>query len=333
MSNKIMKVIFFTTVLLSIILASCAPQAAATPASTDAPTATEVTTQPVVTEALAATEAPTNTATAPQPAVGGTFIFTSSQVPDTLDPQVTALAAAANVINLTNATLLAQDINGNFIPYLAESYEVSPDGLVYTFKLKSGLNFDNGDPITTTDIKYTFDRFLDPNFVTNASKAIVDYLDKIEIVDDLTIKFTMKTAKHSTIGEFAGRTFAPISKRAVEELGENFGRQPVGSGPYIFKEWITDEKIVLTRNPDYNWGPAYFEGANTGPWYFDTIEYRFINEYATLLAGLETGEINMGNVQAKDLPLIEGTGLFNMFNWPAGGVSYVIFNDRCRTIQ
>ncbi len=334
MSKRLVKSTLFFMLLASLLLASCTP--AATPTASTAPTGVpaESTSAPAPVATVAPTTAPVAEATAaptepakPQPSVGGTFVFTTNQQPDTLDQEKSALAASAKVFELINQTLITQDVNGNYIPSLAESWTVSTDGLEYTFKLKDGIKFHNGDPLKAEDIKYSYERYLDKDFVTNGSKTLNTYLKSIEVIDPLTIKFTINKPYHAVLGEFASRYYGPVSKRAVEEFGDEYGRHPVGVGPYIFKEWLTDDKIILERNPDYNWGAAYFEGANTGPWYFQTIEYRFINEYATMLAGMETGEIHMGVVQPKDLQVIEDTGLFNTLTWPAAGVQYVIMNN------
>jgi peptide/nickel transport system substrate-binding protein len=104
----------------------------------------------------------------------------------------------------------------------------------------------------------------------------------------------------------------PLEKAYVEEMGDDYGRHPIGVGPFRFKEWVTGEKIVLERNPDFNWGPAY---AHAGPAYIETVEFRIIPEYATQLAGLEAGEIDYMYLEGKDLQRIEETDQFQVFSF------------------
>jgi peptide/nickel transport system substrate-binding protein len=102
----------------------------------------------------------------------------------------------------------------------------------------------------------------------------------------------------------------PVSPAAVEQWGDEYGRHPVSVGPYKFKEWNTGEKIVMERNPDFDWGPDY---AHEGAWYVENIEFRIILEYSTIIAGLEAGEVDYAELQPKDVERIRETGQFQIF--------------------
>ncbi len=100
---------------------------------------------------------------------------------------------------------------------------------------------------------------------------------------------------------------------------EAFGRAPVGVGPYKVKEWKTGERIILERNPDYKWGSSATK--NSGAAYLDTIEYRIIGEYSTIVAGLQAGEIQFAGLQTKDVESIQTLGKYQIFTQPAKGLS------------
>jgi len=104
--------------------------------------------------------------------------------------------------------------------------------------------------------------------------------------------------------------YQPLSQKAVEAAGDDYGRNPVGVGPYKLKEWKTGEKIVLERNPDFAWGPAFL---HEGPYYIEFVEQRFIAEMSTAVAGFEAGEIDFGEIDGKDVERIKGTGMFEIY--------------------
>jgi peptide/nickel transport system substrate-binding protein len=115
-----------------------------------------------------------------------------------------------------------------------------------------------------------------------------------------------------------------VCKTAIEEWGADYGTHPVGVGPYVYEEWVTGTRVVLKRNPDYEWGPPYTHG---GPAYIETIEFRFIAEDATKLAGLEAGEVDQAIVAAKDLARFEDAEGYQVYSAAFAGISpYVAMN-------
>jgi peptide/nickel transport system substrate-binding protein len=106
----------------------------------------------------------------------------------------------------------------------------------------------------------------------------------------------------------------PLNQRVVEEAGDQYGWTVAESvGPFMFEEWVQDEKIILKRNPDFIWGAQLFEGANTGPYYIETIEWRFLPDYATVLAGVEAGELGYAAIEPKDLETVKATEMYQIF--------------------
>lgn len=313
-----------------LVLSACTP--AATPAATEAAPAaqTDAPTEAAATEAAATEAAATDAPAAPEgeAKVGGTYVLTSQEQPDTLDIQKSGFAITSGVLGWLGGSLITKDMEGNYIPYLAESWEVSEDGKTYTFKLRQDVKFHNGDPLTAHDWVYTFDRATADDFVSPVTADLLSAIAGWEATDDYTLVIKLDEPFFPILNTFTyGDYLAPYSKRAVEEAGEDYGWTTVTSvGPYMFKEWVNDEKIVLTRNPDYNWGPEVYEGANTGPYHIETVEYRILPDYTTQLAAFQAGEITAFSIQAKDLPAFENNPDFQLLTDLTTGYYYVIWN-------
>jgi peptide/nickel transport system substrate-binding protein len=320
-----MKKLLFATIIilmaLSFVLSGCTPAPAQ-----EVPPAASVETQEVASVPEATTAPtdvpPTAEPTAVGPQVGGKMVIVLAGDATTFDIQ--KMAGWGNLTDLMNATLVTMDPNTHqFAPYIAESWTISEDGLVYTFKLRQDVKFSNGDPLTAQDFIYTIQRALDPEIASPASSALWVPAVSYEAVDDYTLKLTLALPNYTFLLGLSGALAAPVSQRAVEEEGESYGMNPVSTGPYLFKEYEVGEKVVLERNPDYVWGPSWTHG---GPAYIQTIEFRIIPEYATQIAGLESGEIDMldvgAEIQYADLPRIRDDGRFQILErmdqgmWP-----------------
>jgi peptide/nickel transport system substrate-binding protein len=253
------------------------------------------------------------------PAVGGTLVIAQTVEPNTLDPHLSTTLSGEFVMHLIGATLVTMDAEGNVVPYLAESWEVSDDGLVWDFKLREDVKFHDGTPLTAQDYAWTLQRALAPE--TNAPFVgdLIggDAIASIEAVDDYTLRITYYAPYSFFLESLTNGGYTqPLLQSDVEKQGEEFGRHPLGVGPYKLKEWVVGEQIVLERNPDYTWGPEFTHG---GAPYFDTIVIRYIPEYATILAGLESGEIDYASISPKDLERIKNTDNFQIFESVTAG--------------
>lgn len=167
-------------------------------------------------------------------------------------------------------------------PALAESWELSEDGRIWTFHLRQGVQFHRGfGEFTAEDVKFTIERH-----IVNSGRNAVDYVnvESIEIVDPYTVRFHLLSPDAFflyTVGNYHGGYIA--SKRAVEELGEEqFRVNPVGTGPFQFSEWISKEKVVLTRFEDYWRGRPIL----------DAVEFIFMPDVNTRTLALQNGEID-----------------------------------------
>jgi peptide/nickel transport system substrate-binding protein len=315
---KTFRILFSLLVLLGLVLAGCAPQPVEETTMSEA-AATEA-------PAAAATEAPVVAATeAPVveigPQVGGNLVWYMGTEPDTLDWQKSALVATYNVDTYLSAALLALCPDNSIVPWLAESYTVSDDGLVYDFILRQDVTFTDGTPLTANEYAWSMNRALAEETQSPVTASNLGTVSSVEAVDDYTLRFTLSSPFAPFLFNMTDPGYmGPLSQAALESLGEDvFSRAPVGVGPYTAAEWVTGEHITLARNPDYNWGPSCYQ--NTGPYYIENITFRIIPEYATAIAGLQAGELSFAKVDTKDVQGFADAGNFTIFTQQAKGTA------------
>jgi peptide/nickel transport system substrate-binding protein len=183
---------------------------------------------------------------------------------DTLNPAVTqttngqfiAYPLICESMLHTNNYTLALD------PMLAESYEVSPDQLTYTFHLRHDVKWHDGVPFTAEDVKFTFDKIMDPKDDTAPVRSYFTTVKSCDVLDPYTIRFVTSERYFKTL-EVLG-TFLQIVPKHVFAHGNpsfdknEYGRHPIGTGPYKFVRWDTGARIVLERNDDYWGGPTHY---------------------------------------------------------------------------
>ena len=232
-------------------------------------------------------------AAAEQPQSGGELVFASWDEPISLDPHNTA-TAGLNADRLIFDTLVIQASDFKHYPALAESWEVSPDGKIYTFKLKRNAKLHDGSPVNAQAVKFSLDRVTGPGVKANFTISLTGVYETTEVVDDYTARVVMKQPFAPMLDGLADGYFAIVSPAAVEKYGKDFDRNPVGSGPYIFQEWQSKSHVSVKRNPDYAWGSTMFK--HQGPSYPDRLTIRLIPDSQTRMATLETGEIQVAEM-------------------------------------
>jgi len=253
----------------------------------------------------------------------GAITLAYQDEPPSLDPHVTR--SGGRELTLIGATLVAKDPqSGAYVPYLAKSWTVSDDGLAWEFTLRDDVTFHNGDPLTAQDYAWTFQRMIEPERQAPAMAAF-QALASAEAVDDTTLRLTLNAPYYALLESLELGFAQPLSQRAVEEAGDAYGRNPVGTGPFRFKTWESGNQIVLERNPDYAWAPAFLQNQDAP--YLDTLRVRYLPEYATIIAGLEAGEIDVyDEVQPQDVSMLADAGFQITDALFAGAFPYLSIN-------
>ena len=169
---------------------------------------------------------------------------------------------------------------------LAKSWTVSKDGLVYTFKLRDGVQWHRGfGKFTAHDVKYSFERLLDPKTKAPARSEIVLDIKDVKVIDDYTVEFHLKSPCAPFLHKLVGpRATGIVNQKAVEKFEKDYGRNPIGTGPFIFDSW-TREQCVLLANRDFQ--------QREGPPKVDKIIYRNIPDIDTVIMALQKGEIDL----------------------------------------
>ncbi|HEX3049735.1 MAG TPA: ABC transporter substrate-binding protein [Aggregatilineaceae bacterium] len=221
------------------------------------------------------------------------------QEPVTLDAQRLMIALEGNITANLGSTLVAFDPEtGEIVPYLATNWSVSEDGLLWTFHLRDDVLFHDGTPLTAEEYAWTLNRILTlTGPESSVPKTILRNVVKISAVDQYTLQLDLKSPDATLLYGLGYNYLQPLSPKAVESAGDNYGHQPVGVGPFRFKEWVPGEKIVLERNPDFTWGPSFTSG---GPAKLDAIEYIIIPNYDLALVELLDGRIDLMQIQHED---------------------------------
>jgi peptide/nickel transport system substrate-binding protein len=229
-------------------------------------------------------------AAAGQPKPGGVIKIGRVSDSDSLDPQKSTLLAAHEVMTNIYDPLIYLDPAGKVYPALALSWEFSNGNKTVTFKLRQGVKFHDGSPFNAAAVKYTVDRHIAKETASPTSWMLGDF-DKAEVIDDYTVAYHYKQPFVPLWVGLGYSYCAPISQAAVKKFGDQFGRNPVGTGPYKFVSWEPDKGVTLEKNPDHKWASPYF--ANQGEPYLDGAQYVIIPEDATRISALQSGDIDM----------------------------------------
>ena len=231
-------------------------------------------------------------ARAQRPKPGGTMRIALDENIDTLDPHnatfITACAVHNNIYNgLLKITYDGKTVD--FKPQLAREWEVQGDR-VHVFRLHKGVTFHNGEPCTAAEVKASLERVKD-----KAQSPIhawkLELLEAIETPDSHTVKLSFAKPYpflRVALTGSTGRAGTIVSPKAAQESGKAFGRKPVGTGPFRFVEWKEGDYILLEKNPNY-WET---DAGGTRLPYLDKLQFKFIVEPSTLVAALQTGEVD-----------------------------------------
>jgi peptide/nickel transport system substrate-binding protein len=189
-------------------------------------------------------------------------------------------------------TFVYQDGDGKFWPGLASKWEISTDGLLYTFTLQNGVKFHDGTNFDGAAAKSNFDRMVAADTKSRlAGPRLIGFYDSTEVVDPTTIKVKFQQPNGSFMTDLSQDFMAMLSPAAVQKFGpDQIGQHPVGTGPFKFVEWVQNSNIKMEKNADYNWASPMFK--RNGPAYLNSINFKIIPEDGARVTALQSDQIN-----------------------------------------
>lgn len=208
------------------------------------------------------------------------------------DPARTSAGATTEISFLTGDTLVGLDYDLKTItPLLADSWTVSPDGKLYTFKLRQDVTFCSGKKMTAADIVYSFNRVIDP-----ATKAPFKWrmgpVKEVRAPDAYTVEYELTAPFSDLLLQLTNFQATIINKENVEALGKDFGVKGIdGTGPFCFQSWEPRNQIIATRHDAYKWGPPLYK--NRGPAKYARLVWKIVPEEASRLAAMASGQADM----------------------------------------
>lgn len=291
-SEKRVSLIVVAILIATLLLAACGA-GGTEPAPTEEPAAAEPAAAEPTAEAPAATEAPSEPTE-----IRISYI---QQFTD-LNPFNVNNPAAAGVAMGLFDTLVQVDDEGTVIPWLAESWEISDDQTVITFKLRDDVTFIDGTSLNADAVIYSADLYQDPDLFLGTSVLTLSGWEK---VDEYTVKFTFDQPDATALYALSFPNTSVVSPSAYEEMGTDaFGIDPVGSGPYKLEKWEPGVEVIMVKNPDY-----WQEGVGLA----DRIVWRNFQDGAAALLAAQSGELDLLHEQEpKDVPLFEAIDGFKV---------------------
>ncbi|HEU4438573.1 MAG TPA: ABC transporter substrate-binding protein, partial [Methylomirabilota bacterium] len=211
------------------------------------------------------------------PKPGGTLISAQATEATGLDPQLVPALSRSRRSPLMYSQLVRFDETMTPRPELAESWETSKDGLTWTFKLRQGVKFHDGQEMTSADVKFTFDRL----FEKSPGKSDFIAVDRVEPAGKYAVKFTTKEPFAGLLAALGGFWGFIISEAGIKKHGD-LNKAALGTGPFMLVDWKVEQQLVLKKHP------GYFK---RGQPYVDALIVRTIPDEANIVAALRTGQI------------------------------------------
>ncbi|MGB9846126.1 MAG: ABC transporter substrate-binding protein [Desulfotomaculales bacterium] len=231
--------------------------------------------------------------------------------------KINPLLNTTNLDNLIFSGLTKFDENNEAVPDLAKSWAISPDGLIYTFDLRNDVKWHDGQPFTAEDVKFTLDKVLDPKTNTPLQEEF-EQIKSVEVIDPYKIKITLKKPFPPLLEKLS---MGVIPKHLLEGKDINtadFNSNPVGTGPFKFKEWKKGSSFTVAANDIYYGGRPKL----------DKVIFKFLNDPNVRLVQLETGEIDLAYLEPDQLKRAEQNSNIKIYQVPTADYRVMMYNFR-----
>ncbi len=302
----------FTLLITLFFLAGCAPAGeVAPPAVAPAPG----TTQPWL--------------------AGGKLVYGLTLAPSGIDPQVNASSELGIPLTSVYDTLVYRSLDAQasadkqFVPGLAESWEISGDGLTYTFHLRHDVTFHDGTPFNADAVRVNLERVVNPATQSQKAVFLLGPFKSVEVIDEYTVAIHLSAPYAPLLDGLAQVYLGMASPTALAKWGADYQSHQVGTGPFKFVDYIPNDHLTIVRNDAYRWGPAIYD--HTGPAYLDEIEFRFFTEPSARALALEAGDADvMGEIPPLDAARLRQNNRFAVIpvSLPGESVGFMLNTQR-----
>lgn len=253
---------------------------------------------------------------------GGRLVVADANSNTSLDPFVSSWHSWPHYALYSTLFTRAEDLS--YVGFLADSWEIAEDGTALTITLIDYAIFTDGTPIDAEAIKWNLEKYANPETGASQGADLIGLLESVDVVDDYTLTLNLATPFAPLF--YVLSSLEIVSPTAYEEMGPDaFGIDPVGGGPFILEELVTDNYVLFSRNPDFTWAPEELY-EHPGPVLLEELQILFIGEEQTILAALETGEISVAGIPTQNIESTEANPDIDVDRALLNQIRYIGFN-------
>ncbi len=219
----------------------------------------------------------------------GTVARPITSEPPSLDPHGAAGAGQNVALPLIFDTLVYRDHDNEYKPFLAESWQIEDDGRVIIFNLREGIKFHDGTSLNAEAVRFSFERLIQTGQLSPLATGVAG-IESIQVLDETTISFHFSSPSAIFFSTISTPYAGIVSPTAVQQLGEEFGQKPVGSGPFVLSEWEPGVAIKFIRNADYKWGPPAVN--NQSAPHLESVVLKIMPDSSAQFNAYQAGELD-----------------------------------------
>ncbi|MEV0135156.1 ABC transporter substrate-binding protein [Dactylosporangium sp. NPDC050688] len=264
------------------------------------------------------------------PVQGGKLTWAIETEPITFNPHQYAQAKARLLVWNSFEALLTHDDKGGYLPWLAASWEASADGLTYTFKLRDGVTFHDGEKFDAAAVKANLDQLLVAGYAPTVAATQLKHFKDAQVVDASTVAVHLKQADVLILDFFASPQGAQVSPKSLKSPDlKAGGPSVVGTGPFILDRYTKGQEVHYKKNPAYAWAPA--NAGHQGPAYLDEVTYRFLKESSVRVGALTSGQVDViEGVPATEQELVRSDQNLRFAKQLNSGTAYNLYFNLTR---
>lgn len=236
--------------------------------------------------------------------------------PPSMDPNISTSLYDRQVYASLYDKLFDIDANGKIVPMLVDSYEVSPDGKSYTFKLKQGVKFHDGTDFDAEAVKFNFERYMTSD--KSKRKGELKFVDTVTVVDKNSVKIQLKQPFAPFLSVLTDRAGIMVSPAAVKQYGDQYLNHPVGTGPFVFVEQVKGDHVTLKRNDNYWRGKPKV----------DEVTYKVFTNGTARVQNLRSGMVDIiDDTPVKEIASVKGDANLQLIAEPGMGYQGLYLNN------